>query len=108
MERERIFIDYITNKIYKLLVMREEKDSGVENFIEEYIERLFVEMNGAHIWSEYLRRSEGFTVATSTIAYLYAYETKFKVFRREILNSLRVLNKIREECVVIGIELGTL
>lgn len=108
MERERIFIDYITGKIYRLLVLREARESGEENYLDEFISRLFVEINGAHLWSDFFRQNEGFTVVTSTIAYLANNETPFKMFRKEVLNSLKVLNKVREECVVNNDGLGTL
>lgn len=97
MNRENTYISYITGEIYKTLVLREKSDKGEEVFLDEYIKNLYVEINGAYYWSEYLKNSKNFAAVTSIIAYISENDIEYSHFRREIFKMLGLLNKISKE-----------
>ncbi len=97
MVREKVFVDHITGEIYKMLVLREKADKGEDVFLKEYIENLYVEVNGANYWSEYLAGSASYTTITSIIAYLSDNEVEFQKYRREVFKMLGLLNRINNE-----------
>lgn len=97
MNREKTYIEYITDEIYKMLVLREKRDNGEEVFLDEYTKNLYVEINGAYIWSEYLNNSKNYAAIVSIIAYLSENEIEYAHFRREIFKMLGLLNKINKE-----------
>ncbi len=97
MDREKNFIKYITNEIYKMLVLKEREDCGENVYLEDYISNLFVEINGACVWSEWLRCHKDYVVVTSIMAYLSTNALEYKQYRREIFKMLNLLNKMEKE-----------
>lgn len=97
MSREEIFIKNITDKVYKMLVLREKEDDGDVVYLNEYISDIFIEINGAPLWSDVLKNNGKLISVMSTIAYLSQNETSFKAFRREVFKMLNLLNKISVE-----------
>ena len=97
MIREKVFVSHITGEVYKMLVLREKEDKGESVFLKEYIENLYVEINGAYYWSEYLAENTHFTTITSIIAYLSQNDVEFPKYRREVFKMLGLLNKINDE-----------
>ena len=97
MTREKIFIKHVTGEIYKMLVLREKSDKGEDVHLREYIENLYVEINGACYWSSYLTGNMHFTTITSIIAYLSDNDVDFTKYRREVFKMLGLLNKIDKE-----------
>ena len=97
MDREKNFIEYLTNEGYKMLVLKEREDSGETVYLESFIDNLFVETDGACIWSEWLRTNQRYTIVTSIIS---KNALEYKQYRREIFKMLNLLNKISEEIEV--------
>ena len=97
MIREKVFVKHLTGEVYKMLVLREKTDEGEEVFLKEYIENLYVEINGAYYWSEYLAENTHYTTVTSIIAYLSENDVEFPRYRREVFKMLGLLNKINKE-----------
>lgn len=97
MGREKVYIEYITGEIYKMLVLREKDDNGEEVYLSQYIENLYVEINGAYIWSDYLKSSKNYAAVTSIIAYLSENDIEYQHYRREVFKMLGLLNKISKE-----------
>lgn len=100
MDREKNFIEYLTNEVYKMLVLKEREDSGETVYLESFIDNLFVETDGACIWSEWLRTNQRYTIVTSIMAHLSKNALEYKQYRREIFKMLNLLNKISEEIEV--------
>lgn len=94
MKREVTYIDYITGEVYKMLVLREKAEQGEDVYLQQYIDSLFVEINGACSWSDYLKDSKNFTAVVSIIGYLSQNEVEFAQYRREVFKMLSLLNKI--------------
>ena len=97
LDREKIFVEYITSGVYKMLVLREKSDNGEIVYLKEYMKNLYVEINGACYWSNYLSTNRGFATITSIVAYLSENDVEYSQFRREIFKMLGLLNKISKE-----------
>ena len=80
-----------------MLVLREKSDKGENVHLKEYVENLYVEINGACYWSPYLTENAHFTTITSIIAYLSDNDVDFAKYRREVFKMLGLLNKINDE-----------
>lgn len=100
MDREKNFIKHITNEVYKMLVLKEREDCGENVYLEDYINNLFIEIDGACIWSDWLKCHEDYVVVTSIIAHLSKNNLEYKQYRREIFKMLNLLNKIDAEIEV--------
>lgn len=80
-----------------MLVLREKSDGGEGVYLKEYIENVFIEINGACRWSDYLTNSKKYAAITSIIAYLSENEVEYPRYRREVFKMLGLLNKINNE-----------
>lgn len=97
MDREKTFIDHMIDEIYKMLVLREKRDNGEAVYLEDYIKSLYIEINGASVWSEYLNNNKNYAAVTSIIAYLSKNEIDYVQFRRAVFKMLGLMNKIFKE-----------
>lgn len=91
-----IYLASLTAKIYKLIPMREDMDSGKDVFLDKYIDSLLIELMGALDTYPALRDSDKYISVVNTIQYLAHNETEGAAWRREAFKMLRTIERLRD------------
>lgn len=89
-----LFIRSLTNKIYKMLPLRESEISRDRTFLTDYINSIFIEATGAMIIFEGLKLNEDYITVVSILGYINKFELPLKSYKREVFKMLNLLNKI--------------
>lgn len=89
------FLASLTGKIYKLIPMREDKELGVEVFLDKYIDSLLIELMGAMDTFPDLSNDEQYISIVNTAQYMAHHEVDSASWRRESFKMLNMLDRIR-------------
>lgn len=88
------YLDYLIGKVYKMLPMRENKDDT----LVEYMESIIREMIGNQQLMGEIKYDARFQSVINKLEYLtFKKDVDFKVFRKDILDSLPLLKEIKEQ-----------
>ena len=94
------YIHNLTNRVFKLLTIREKELCGVNAYFAEYADSLLIEVSGAmHTFPE-LQENDSFIVVHNILGYLCKDDVSYPVLRREVFKALHLLNKIEASCEV--------
>lgn len=108
LNREKRFIKYVTNRVFEMLVLREKVENGESVDLDTFVDSLLITIDGAFVWSKYLNECENYIITNSIISSITHKTHEFKVFRREILKALALLNKVGVELESEDHGLGTI
>lgn len=89
-----VFIRGLTGRIFKMLPLREEADTGEQVYLTEYVDSLARDVIGAMTTFPELAEFPEYITVVNTIQYLNTVESDFSVFRKEVFHMLAVLNGI--------------
>lgn len=91
------FLVSLTGKIYKLIPMRDDKESGVEVFLDKYLDSLLIELMGAMETYPDLKTDEQYISIVNTAQYMAHHEIGHSVWRRESFKMLNTLDRVRNK-----------
>lgn len=91
------YLDSLTGKIYKLIPMRDDKESGVEVFLEKYLDSLIIELMGAMDTYPDLGCNEQYISIVNTVQYMAHHNIDRAVWRREAFKMLNTLSRVRSK-----------
>ena len=89
-----VFIRGLTGRIFKMLPLREESDTGTQVYLTEYMDSLARDVIGAMTTFPELSEFPEYITVVNTIQYLNTNESDSSVFRKEVFHMLTVLNGI--------------
>lgn len=89
------YLTSLTAKIYKLIPMRDDEESGKGVFLDKYIDSLIIEVMGALETYPELRENDKYISIVNTMQYIAHNYTEHSVWRRESFKMLRTLEKLR-------------
>ena len=88
------FLNSLTGKIYKLIPMRDDAESGVEVFLDKYLDSLLIELMGAMDTFPDLSRDNQYLSIVNTAQYMAHHEISHAVWRRESFKMLNMLDRV--------------
>ena len=88
-----VFINNLSKSIFKILPLKEEGNKGVD----EYIESLLIQMNGALITYPALKHNENYISILNIINYFSNNEFSIKQCKREVFKCLNILDTIKSQ-----------
>lgn len=95
-------LNYLLNlrsDVFKILPMKESEIEGVDNHLNDYIETLIINMNGAHINYPVLAEEKQFLYVINNLQYLLNKKVGFSTWRKVILNSTKSVDDL---CINYG------
>jgi hypothetical protein len=98
-----LFLYSLTPKIFKLLPLREEQDSGIEVFLNRYISSLLVEINeingAATTFKSTLGLDSAFLSVLNAVQYMgeHLYDMPFVFWRSETLGMLNTIDILKTQ-----------
>lgn len=95
-----LYIHRVTGQVFKLLRMKEEEAQGNTVFLSEYLDSLVISMRGAFDTFPELTEDYDYVTIVNIMHYISRNEVEQRVFRREVLKVLGLLNKV--EKIVVG------
>lgn len=93
-ERLANYLLILRNSIYKLLPMKEETDDGNDNHINEYIDSLIINIDGAADAYPILISQRKYLWVINNLQYLKNNEVRFSKWRSIILNSTSAIDNL--------------
>ncbi len=88
----KTFLLSLTNKIYKILPLKEEQNEG----LSAHIDSLRIELTGAYYTFEVLRTSRPYIEVVNTINYMAYHAFSVTTCRREVFKMLRLVQQLQE------------
>ena len=88
----KTFLLSLTNKIYKILPLREEQNDG----LKAHIDSLRIELIGAYRTFAVLRTSRPYIEIVNTINYMACHRYSVTACRREVFKMLRLAKQLQE------------
>lgn len=88
------YLTSLRNKVFKLLPMREARDKGDENHLEEYLENLCANYTGAFACYPELADVREIVEVYNNIAFLKNNEVEFAKWRSIVLRSTRLIQSV--------------
>lgn len=97
--RRKSFLSNMINRVFKLLPMREQFDQGDDPFLNEYLQELTLEANGAYKTFPELYTKTRYVSVTNTLQYMCCNWGKmpFHAYRRSVLKMTNYLSTLVEE-----------
>lgn len=92
------YIHKVTNRVFKILAIREKELCGVNAYFDDYIDSLRIDITGALVTFPELKACDEFIVVFNIINYLHDNDVSYKVLRREVFKALHLLNQIEARC----------
>ena len=89
-----VFIRGLTGRIFKILPLKEEMDSGNDVHLNEYISSLVRDASGALETFPQLKEMEEYITVVNTLQYISLNEIDHAVCKQEVFKMLRILNQI--------------
>lgn len=89
------FLSSLTGKIYKLIPMRDDAESGAEVFLDKYLDSLLIELMGAMDTYPDLSSDNQYISIVNTAQYMAHHEISHSVWRRESFKMLNALDRLR-------------
>lgn len=97
MNSVEIYLEGLRNGVFKLLPMREDRDSGKNNHLDEYLVNLTVSITGAFECYPELSHVRELVEVRANIAYLKGTpEVEFSKWRSIVLRSARLISQAIE------------
>ena len=91
MKQLAIFLNRMTGDIFKLLPMREDEIKGIENHLNEYLDTLIVNAEGAVKTYPELMGSKEYLYVLNNLNYISTHDVEYTKWRKIILNSAKWL-----------------
>lgn len=88
------FLRSLTGKIYKLIPMRDDMESGVEVFLDKYLDSLLIELMGAMETYPDLGSDNQYISIVNTAQYMAHHQISHSVWRRESFKMLNTLEHV--------------
>ncbi len=80
--------------VFKLLPMKEAEISGTDNHINDYIDALLINLNGAIGTYPVLANQKQYLYVINNVQYIRQHDVDFKQWRKTILNSTRSIDNL--------------
>ena len=87
------YFEFLINKTYKILPLKEEKSDTLKSYLESYQRELIGNMNLIPL----LVDEPKFITLLNTMQFLIAEEYSDKVCKREVFKCIRILEEINEK-----------
>jgi hypothetical protein len=87
------YFEFLINKTYKILPLKEEKSDTLKSYLESYQRELIGNMDLVAL----LVKEPKFITVLNTIQYLISEEYSDKVCKREVFKCIRILEEINEK-----------
>lgn len=87
------YFNFLINKTYKILPLKEEKSDTLKSYLESYQRELIGNMDLVPM----LVKEPKFITVLNTIQYLISEEYSDKVCKREVFKCIRILEEINEK-----------
>ena len=87
------YFEFLINKTYKILPLKEEKSDTLKSYLESYQRELIGNMDLVPL----LVKEPKFITVLNTIQYLISEEYSDKVCKREVFKCIRILEEINEK-----------
>lgn len=94
MEQLVVFLKDVTGDIFKILPMKEDSLRGTENYLNDYISSLLVNLTGATKMYPELAKQKQYLYIINNLQYLNNNQADFSQWRRIILGSTNNINKL--------------
>lgn len=93
------FLTNMIDRVFKLLPMREQYDMGEDPFLDEYLQELTLEANGAFETFPELYDRPRYVSVTNTLQYMRSNWSSmtFRSYRRSVLKMTNYLSALAEE-----------
>lgn len=91
------FIHSLTNKIYKILPLKEEENKTTQTFLSKYINNVYIETVGALNTFKELNMNNDYLTVINTLAYMKDHKLTVQDCKSEVFKMLNSLNKIENE-----------
>lgn len=92
----KTFLASITNKIFKILVLKEGEARGEEVFLCDYIDSIASEVRGARLTFPTLGADEDYITVTNVMQDMCVGDYELRKTKREVLKMCSLLNKIAD------------
>ena len=88
------YLDYLVNKIFKILCMKEENCTTLKS----YLESLQRELIGNQELVKELKNDPNFIVLLNTLQYFIAYgDTSQKVYKKEVFKCINIIKQLKKK-----------
>lgn len=87
------YFEFLINKTYKILPLKEENSDTLKSYLESYQRELIGNMDLVPL----LVKEPKFITVLNTIQYLISEEYSDKVCKREVFKCIRILEEINEK-----------
>ena len=87
------YFEFLINKTYKILPLKEEKSDTLKSYLESYLRELIGNKDLVSI----LVNEPRFITVLNTMQFLISEEYSNKVCKREVFKSIRILEEINEK-----------
>ena len=87
------YIEFLINKTYKILPLKEENSDTLKSYLESYQRELIGNMDLVPL----LVNEPKFITVLNTIQYLISEEYSDKICKREVFKCIRILEEINEK-----------
>ena len=91
------YLASLTNKVYKLLPLREDEEDGKSVFLASYADDLCMEMVGALRTYESLAQDGDYHAMVNTMQYMTTHDMTFDKWRSEVLKMLHIITLLKKE-----------
>lgn len=89
-----VFVRSLIGKVYKILPLKEEFDSGEDVHLDEYIESLLLDLSGASSTFPELNDIPDFITIINILQYLSTHDFNHKTCKREVFKMIGLLENI--------------
>lgn len=93
----QVYIHCVTNRVFKILTIKERELCGQESFLQDYLKSLVIDLYGALQTFPNLGLNDNYIVVTNIVNYLSTHDVEYKALKREVFKALRLLNKIESK-----------
>ena len=87
------YFEFLINKTYKILPLKEEKSDTLKSYLESYQRELIGNMDLVHV----LVDEPKFITVLNTMQFLISEEYSDKICKREVFKCIRILEEINEK-----------
>lgn len=88
------FTLYITDKVFKILVLKEDESRGADVHTAEYIDSVATEVRGARLTFQYLEDNTEYITVTNILHDLSVNDYPLKKVKKEVLKMCGLLNTV--------------
>lgn len=94
---KKIYLDMLIGKVFKLLPMKEEYDSGSDNHLYDYLENLIANLQGS-LWTypSFSKNPSFLTVVNNVSSLASDRDMSFKRWKSLVLYSTNIISNMME------------